>query len=208
MVKDAETTYQRHQNDSCELSRRLSILEHNQRQKDLKHLQKQKLLKYKLRFLKQQETLNKLKGIVSGQNVSASSQLDGTETDDDSDFVLSDESEEESSEEEDEEDIASSRQTRSKAIPAAIPGTSKEARLDLSRQKLVESFQHFISQSNIAETELSDPTTIFTQFLQNQKGKTTKGIPLKTTKKSTKKPSVSESSHYQSAIETDQGSML
>lgn len=199
MVKQTSST-EFSQNDSNELNRRLLVIEEKQRQKESEFIQKQKLLKYKLKVLKQHGELSRLKGIVSSQKATTegtssqmqASQLDGNETDDDSDFQLS-----EDSDEEEDTDLLL-RQTRSQSLAQAGAGTSANL-----KENLVQSFIQFLNITEISEHDSDNPLKVLKQFVQCQelqKGKVTKGITVK----SSKRPDDSESSQYQSAIETDQ----
>ena len=202
MVKETSDT-QCTQNDSKDLNRRLLVIEEKQRQKESEFIHKQKLLKYKLKVLKQHEELNRLKGIVSSHKASTedtssqvhASQLDGNETDD-SDFQLSEDSDEE------DDTVLPLRQTRSQsgaqAAAQAQAGTSSNL-----KENLIHSFMEFLNITEISEHDSENPLKVFKQFVQCQelqKGKVTKGMTIK----STKRLDDSESSHYHSAAETDQ----
>lgn len=184
--------------NSDELNRRLSVIEAKQQIKDFtSEQQKQKLLKYKLRLLHQKEKLSKLQSLVTTQSdITQMAQLDGTKSDDDSDFEIS----EMSDDDDDDETSLTQRQTRSQGF--CEPGSSKPSNKS-TKENLIESFKHFLNIPEVSESVKSDPLEVLKQFVKLQdsgKGKLIKG---RSAKNSQRKLTESEVSQYYSAAETE-----
>jgi len=176
-----------------DVNKRLAKIEKKQKEKEFDHIQKQKLLKYKLKLLKQKNQLSKLQSLVTATNQNSSEpgtstnelrQLDGNDTDSDISEVSDDDNDD------DDDYVPPPRCTRNQA--SATSSNVKE--------KLLDSFAHFLDINNVTEDNSNDPLKVFSAFFKDsQKGKVTTGLKVK----STQLADESVSSHYQSALEDD-----
>lgn len=182
--------------DSDELNRRLSLIEAKQQITDCTNEQKQKLLKYKLKLLHQKEKLSRLQSLIATQrDTTQIAQCDGTNSDDDSDFEVS-----ELSDDEEEETSLTQRQTRSQGL--CEPGPSKLSH-DSTKENLIESFTHFLNIPEVSESVKSDPLEVMKLFVKLQDSGKGKLNPRRSAKSSKRKLTESDVSQYYSAGETE-----
>ncbi|MBM3938610.1 MAG: hypothetical protein FJ333_08165 [Sphingomonadales bacterium] len=183
-----------------DLNKRLDKIEKKQRAKEYCHIQKQKLLKYKLKLLKQQNQLSKLQSLVTNQNSSGPGtsandglqQLDGNNTDSD---ISSEDDDDDDDDDGDKDYVPPQRSTRSQASGPQV-GTSSNI-----REKLLDSFAHFLDINNVTDNDSNDPLKVLSAFIKDsQKGKLTKGLKVKTSQQADE----SVSSQYLSAEDDDE----